>query len=375
MPKKSYLKQANVEHVDRESAARRLLELLYRVHYVVGMRVQDTLRTDERLDRHQIAVLWIIRSEGVDGQSISRKYVELQMTSWYDISSSAISKAIRTLASKEIDLLTISENPSSGREKLINLTPRGVQFMQQMTRNGSAMCDWYLDNMSLWDGEIDVCLYIYSKVTMLFGKMIDQEKLVLGESIAQATPQESVLHHPLTNQMVESSCSWEEVPRIPREYVALMQLNIFFPIHYKAGNKLEQVMRSGTDLSRQQVIILLLILGEGEDRCRMARKRIEAALSSWLEITSSSISKAIRSITKPEMGLLTIDESPESGREKTVQLTRKGSDFVGKLAANGVAYLQQLVDQLSDDEIDMVIHIFSRTDEIFEKYPGPFRIE
>ena len=73
------------------------------------------------------------------------------------------------------------------------------------------------------------------------------------------------------------------------------------------------------------------------------------------------------------MGLLSINESPESGREKTVQLTAKGGEFIERMNASGVAYLQGLVDQLSDDEIAMVAHIFSRTNDIFESYPGPFR--
>jgi DNA-binding MarR family transcriptional regulator len=107
----------------------------------------------------------------------------------------------------------------------------------------------------------------------------------------------------------------------------------------------------------------------------MPRKRIETALSSWLEITSSSVSKAIRSLTTGDMALLTINESPESGREKTVQLTKKGSEFIRRLNASGVDYLQGLVEQLSDDEIAMVAHIFSRTYDIFESYPGPFRIQ
>ena len=247
--------------------------------------------------------------------------------------------------------------------------------MQQMTRNGSAMCDWFLENMSLWDEEVDVCLYIYTKVTTIFGKMIDQERLAAGEPIAAAAPQESVLHHPLTNQMGDRSFTWAELPSVPREYATLMQLNIFLPIHYKAGNKLEQVMRSDTGLSRQQIIILLLIYGEGENHSRMARKRIETALGSWLEITSSSVSKAIRSLTTSEMGLLTITESPDSGREKTVQLTPKGGKFIERLVESGVTYLQGLVDQLSDDEIVMVSHIFNRTYEIFESYPGPFRAD
>ena len=114
--------------------------------------------------------------------------------------------------------------------------------------------------------------------------------------------------------------------------------------------------------------------GEGENHSKMARKRIEAALSSWLELTSSSVSKAIRSLTTREVGLLTIDESPESGREKIVQLTPKGRKFVSKLVESGVNYLQTLVDQLGDDELDMVVHIFERTNAIFDSYPGPFRV-
>jgi DNA-binding MarR family transcriptional regulator len=374
MPKTEASHQAHVKSVDRAQAARLLLELLYRVHYIVGMKVQDTLRTNDGLDRHQTAVLWIIRSEGTDGRSISRKYVEKQLTSWYDISSSAISKSIRGLASKDIGFLNITESPNSGREKLIELTPAGVFFMQKMTRNGSAMCEWYLENMSQWESEVDVCLFIYTKITALFGKMIDAERRDAGEPVAYAAPQESVLHHPLTHVITEKSYSWDEIPTVPREYVPLMQLNIFFPIHYKAGNKLELVMRSGTDLSRQQIIILLLMFGEGENHSKMARKRIEAALSSWLELTSSSVSKAIRSLTTREVGLLTIDESPESGREKIVQLTPKGRKFVSKLVESGVNYLQTLVDQLGDDELDMVVHIFERTNAIFDSYPGPFRV-
>ena len=39
------------------------------------------------------------------------------------------------------------------------------------------MCEWFLENMDLWEEEVDVCLYIYTKITMVFGKIIDQERL------------------------------------------------------------------------------------------------------------------------------------------------------------------------------------------------------
>ena len=99
------------------------------------------------------------------------------------------------------------------------------------------------------------------------------------------------------------------------------------------------------------------MLSEGEGQSKMARKRIETALSSWLEITSSSVSKAIRSLTTPDMALLTINESPESGRENGA-LTAKGGEFIEQLNACGMAYLQALVDELSDDE--RWLHTFLR---------------
>ena len=303
-----------------------------------------------------------------------RKYVEKELTGWYDISSSAISKAIRGLASKDLNLIKIEEHPKSAREKLLTLTPTGAEFMQRMVKNGSLMCDWFLGEMSRWESEVDVSLYIYSKINTLFSRLIDQEKLQEGETLSDIRPQESLLHHPLMDTFVRQSYSWSEIPHIPKEYASLMQLNIFFPIHYKAGNKLETVLRSGVDLSRQQVIILWLIAEEGKNGTVMPRKQIESALKHWLEITSSSISKAIRSLTTEDMKLLEVNEHPLSGREKCVSLTPEGELFVRNMFDKGVHFLQSLVDSLSDDEIDMVMHIFSRTDEIFETYPGPDQI-
>ena len=57
---------------------------------------------------------------------------------------------------------------------------------------------------------------------------------------------------------------------------------------------------------------------------KMERKLIEQTLKDWLEITSSSVSKAIRSLTDPPLNILTITENPASGREKIVCLTEEG---------------------------------------------------
>ena len=82
------------------------------------------------------------------------------MTGWYDISSSAISKAIRAIAKSPLELITIEEHPKSAREKLITLTPRGQKFVHAMVKNGTSMCRWFLDNMSKYEAERDIYLLI-----------------------------------------------------------------------------------------------------------------------------------------------------------------------------------------------------------------------
>ena len=362
----------NIPHIQREDAAKKLLDLFYPVHYVVGMKVEDTLRTNDLLNRHQVAVLWIIRSEGTNGISMRRKNIENALTGWYETSSSAISKAVRALAKPPLSLVTIQEHPQSAREKLVTLTPAGEKFLLQMTNNGVLLCSWYLSAMERFPEEMDVCLYIFSKVNAIFESLIDQER---GETLKHLNTNEMMLRHPLTSTFLTRSYSLDEITRIPREYAALMQLNAFFPIHYTAGNRLEIALRRGANLSRQQVIILWIISAEGDNGMSMPRKAIEKALRDWLEITSSSVSKAIRSLTGAPHNILTIVERPESGREKLVCLTEEGRVFADDMFENGTQFLNKVIENLSNEEIDMVLHVFERTSEIFEGYPGPFRDE
>jgi DNA-binding MarR family transcriptional regulator len=362
----------SITHTPRENAAKKLLHLFYPVHYVVGMKVEDTLRTNDLLNRHQVAVLWIIRSEGTNGISMRRKNIENALTGWYETSSSAISKAVRALAKPPLSLVTIQEHPQSAREKLVTLTPAGEKFLLQMTNNGVLLCSWYLSSMEKFPEEMDTCLYIFSKVNAIFEFLIDQER---GETVKQINTNEMMLRHPLTSTFLTRSYSLDEIPRIPREYASLMQLNAFFPIHYTAGNRLEIALRRGANLSRQQVIILWIISAEGHKGMSMPRKAIEKALRDWLEITSSSVSKAIRSLTGAPHNILTIVERPESGREKLVCLTEEGKVFAGDMFQNGIQFLDKVIENLSNEEIDMVLHVFERTSEIFGGYPGPFRDE
>ncbi len=144
-------------------------------------------------------------------------------------------------------------------------------------------------------------------------------------------------------------------------------LELFFPIHYTIGMAVEDSLRNGV-LTRQQTIILWLIRSKGEDGGKwMRRKDIVKSMSSWFDLTNSAISKALRSIAKPPHSLITIQEDPESGREKIVKVTAKGQRFINQMIDNAEYLIEMFTDELSDQEISEGIHFFKRLSEIFDE--------
>ncbi len=146
---------------------------------------------------------------------------------------------------------------------------------------------------------------------------------------------------------------------------AVAFLEFFYPIHYKLGMALEDALRSG-QLTRKQVAILWLIRAEGGDEHRLPRKEIQRLLTTWLEITNSAITKALRAMARPPLHLVKLVEDPRSGREKQVILTAKGEQFFLTMVEEGQQFLQQIVNQLSDAEIRSGIHFLSRVTAALE---------
>lgn len=124
-----------------------LLELYYPIHYKAGIGVEDALRGGE-LSRHQVAILWLIHSEGEGGVSMSRKAIVASLASWFEISNAAITKALRGMAAEPLSLLTLDEDPSSGREKVVTLTAKGEAHLEQMMRRGAAYIQAIIDHMT-----------------------------------------------------------------------------------------------------------------------------------------------------------------------------------------------------------------------------------
>ncbi|MEO0436791.1 MAG: winged helix DNA-binding protein [Pseudomonadota bacterium] len=117
--------------LDREKASADYLKLFYPFHYRVGFAVENALRGGI-LTQHQTVILWIIHSEGGSAKSMRRKDIEARISAWFDLTSSAVSKALRSMAKGDKPLLRMSEDPRSGREKLVSLTSDGERYIAGM---------------------------------------------------------------------------------------------------------------------------------------------------------------------------------------------------------------------------------------------------
>jgi DNA-binding MarR family transcriptional regulator len=112
----------------RRSAATELMEFFYSVHYEIGTALEDVVRADV-LSRQQAAILWLVRSQGDEGSRMRRKDIESNVQRWFEVTSAALSKSLRAMMRPPLELIEITEDPRSGREKLVALTPKGKAFL------------------------------------------------------------------------------------------------------------------------------------------------------------------------------------------------------------------------------------------------------
>jgi DNA-binding MarR family transcriptional regulator len=125
-------------------------------------------------------------------------------------------------------------------------------------------------------------------------------------------------------------------------------LELFYPVHYRNNMALEQAMRG--ELSRKEAAILWLIrcAGTGD---QMRRKEIVRRLRDWFDVSSPSITQALRRMARPPMGLVRLLEDADSAREKRVILTPKGKQAIRTMVENGHAFLRRLIDQLPENRV------------------------
>ena len=168
---------AQIKEIKHEDAARHFLELFYPIHYAIGMQVEDALRCGGELDRHQTVIMWLLRSEAVTngGSSMRRKDIERRLISWYDITSSTVSKALRALAKPPHSFIVISEDPNSGREKLVTVTPAGRRYYKRMVDNATAFIKLATDRMSV--EEISMGVHMFKTISDTFQELRNEGRI------------------------------------------------------------------------------------------------------------------------------------------------------------------------------------------------------
>ena len=67
-----------------------------------------------------------------------RKEIVLRLQDWFDVSSPAITQALRRMASPPMGLIRLVEDTDSAREKRVILTPKGEEFIRTMVERGRA---------------------------------------------------------------------------------------------------------------------------------------------------------------------------------------------------------------------------------------------
>ncbi|MGJ8670111.1 MAG: MarR family winged helix-turn-helix transcriptional regulator [Oceanococcus sp.] len=178
------ISKSEIQEVKHQDAAKEFLELFYPIHYAIGMQVEDALRGNGELDRHQTVIMWLLRSEGKNTRrpSLRRKDIERCLTSWYDITSSTVSKALRALAKPPHNYIVITEDPNSGREKLVTVTPAGQRYYKRMVDNASSFIQLATDRMSTEENSMGI--HMFRVISETFQALRDegQIELVKGEN-------------------------------------------------------------------------------------------------------------------------------------------------------------------------------------------------
>jgi len=88
------------------------------------------------LTRKEAAIIWLIRSAGEGGLEMRRKQIVARLQDWFEVSSPAVTKALRHMTRPPFSLVRLVEDADSAREKRVRLTPQGQRFVLGMVARG-----------------------------------------------------------------------------------------------------------------------------------------------------------------------------------------------------------------------------------------------
>ena len=98
----------------------------------------------------------------------------------------------------------------------------------------------------------------------------------------------------------------------------------------------------------------------------MNRKDIQTLLTSWFEVSSPTITKALRAMSRPPLGMVKVLEDPQSGRQKKILLTAKGERFIQEMVERGRAFIEPVIARMSPEEARMGLNFLRKWISIVE---------
>jgi DNA-binding MarR family transcriptional regulator len=172
----------------RARAAVELIEFFYSVHYEIGTALEDVVRADV-LSRQQAAILWLIRAQGGPTTHMRRKDIETNLRRWFEVTSAAVSKSLRTLMRPPLALIEITESPRSGREKMVTLTPKGRAFLDTAAAQATALLAELIEDVP--PDVIDHAITYFGHLTGAFENFRRRGRIRLVSSVHEAKDQRS----------------------------------------------------------------------------------------------------------------------------------------------------------------------------------------
>ena len=97
------------------------------------------------------------------------------------------------------------------------------------------------------------------------------------------------------------------------------------------------------------------------------RKEVVRLMTNWYDVTSSSVSKALRALSKEPLEYIHIHEHPSSGREKVIELTDAGRKHCDEMIESACEVIRRLTDNFTEDENKMGVYMFMRMEKEFSK--------
>jgi len=171
----------------RRAAAAELMTFFYPVHYEIGTALEDVVRS-HKLSRQQAATLWLIRSHGENGVRIRRKEIEGNMCRWFEVTNAAVSRSLRGLMRPPLELIGIAEDPKSGREKLISLTPKGKLFLDSVEERATRGLADLLEELT--PDLVHAAILYFQELTSAFQRSRAQHRLRVIRSGSQSQTKE-----------------------------------------------------------------------------------------------------------------------------------------------------------------------------------------